>query len=248
MPSPGLYAGNPANFIGNTGVGNINALVRLDDRSEQGIRDFEQEFTRVTGIENVDVFDLVAMADHARNVVRFEARALLLLAIAAGAASVFMIGLAVSRFCGVTFQNLEVLRAFGLTPAQTRLAVAAAPASVAIVGATIGATIAAVASRWFPIGSASLIEPTPGTDVDVRVLVAAVGAALIVVVGVSVWSVRASRRLQRDVPAATGTLVGQLTSGWPLRAGMGTRLALEGGGSGRSSTSGRAHSQPGCSA
>ena len=239
FPSPGLYAEFAPNFLGATGVGNINALVKLHDRSEQGIQAFEDEFTRVTGIENIEEVDLLSVANHARNVVRFETRALLLLAAAAAAASALMIGLAISRFCSVSFENLDVLRAFGLTPRQTRFAVAVAPATVGIAGALLGAAVAGFASQWFPIGSASLIEPTPGIDVDVLVLVGVIAAMLVLVVGVSVWSVRASRRLTGDTAAVAGTLVGKLTAGWPLRAAMGTRLALEGGNR-RNATNGRA--------
>ncbi len=53
------------------------------------------------------------------------------------------------------------------------------------------------ASQWFPIGSAALIEPTPGIDVDVLVLVGVIAAMLVLVVGVSIWSVRAESSSHR---------------------------------------------------
>jgi len=151
---------------------------------------------------------------------------------------VLLIGLAVSRFCTVSFRSLEVLRAFGLTPSQTRYAAAAAPASAGMVGALLGGVAAVWASQWFPIGSAALSEPTPGIDVDVVVLVGVIVVALLLVVGLCTWSVRPGRRSLQDVPATGGAVVGAMTAAWPLRIGMGTRLALEGGPA-RSSTSGR---------
>ena len=238
IPSPGLYREFPENVVGTTGVADVNALVRLDERSPEAINAFAAEFTQQTGIENLDTMDLVEMADHVRHVVRFEARALALLALAAAGASVLLIGLALSRFCAVSFQNLEVLRAFGLTPSQTRRAAVAAPASVALGAAVAGAALAIIASGRFPIGSAELIEPTPGIDVDVWVLVAVAMFAVALVVALSVWAVRPSRRLRRETPSAGGAIVGPLTAAWPLRVGMGTRLALEGG-SNRGASSGR---------
>ena len=81
-------------------------------------------------------------------------------------------------------------------------------ASVGIAGALLGAVVAAFASRWFPIGSASMIEPTPGVEVDAVVLAVVVVLALVVVVGLSVWSVQAGPRFEnqaRQMAAAAGT-------------------------------------------
>ena len=234
-PSPGLYDQYAPNFMGHHGTGNINALVRLRDRG--GLEAFEASFAEVTGQQNVEMMDLVGAADHLRNVVGFEARALSLLALAAAGASVLLIGLALSRFCAVSFRNLEVMRAFGLTPGQTRLAVSAAPASAAVGAVVLGGAVAVWASRWFPIGSAQLVEPDPGTGVDLLVLASVGVVVLLIVVGLCMWSVRAGRRADVDAPAAAGW-IGIVTSSWPLRTGMGTRLALEGG-SARTSTSGR---------
>ncbi len=114
----------------------------------------------------------------------------------------------------------------------------AAPASVAVVAALAGTAAAASASRWFPIGSASTIEPSPGIDVDVSVAIGVAVVVVALVTGLCMWSVRASRRLRQDTPAPAVSLVGTATATWPLRISMGTRLALEGG-SGRSSTNGR---------
>jgi hypothetical protein len=238
FPSPGLFQQHPSNFLGDEGTGNVNALVRLTDREPGTVETFEREFVEITGLQNVETFDLVEAADHYRNLVGFEARALMLLAAAAAAASVLLLGLTLTRFCAASFQGLDVLRSFGLRPVQSRVAVAAAPAVAAVVGAVAGLGAAMWASKWFPIGTAALIEPTPGLDVDLAVLAASVASIFILVVGLCIWSARASRRLSRDLPATGGAMVGPLTASWPLRVGMGARLALEGG-AGRSSTSGR---------
>ena len=198
-PSPGLYEQYPDNVVGRDDAVNVNAIVRLE-AGGSGVDEFEREFARVTGIENVDFQNLDDAAQHIRDVTAFEARALLLLALTALLASMVLLGVAISRFAAASFVDLEVLRTFGLTPTQTRAAVAVAPTSAAVGGVVLAGVAALWMSRWFPFGNASFVEPSPGTSFDPLVLL----PALIVV---PLFTLAASLRvaaLRRRVGEPTG--------------------------------------------
>ncbi len=226
QPSPGLYTQYPENIVGTTGQISVNAIIRLRDGAV-GIDEFEREFTRITGIENVEYFDMAEAAQHRRNVSIFEARALLLLALTALVASLVLIGVAISRFVAASFGNLEVLQAFGLTPAQVRLAVAATPASASVVGVVLGGAMALWASRWFPIGSAALVEPAPGVSFDPLVFLLPLLVVPALVVVACLWSVRQLRQVA-SATSSGPSAVESMTASWPLKIGLGTRFALSG--------------------
>jgi hypothetical protein len=222
-PSPGLYAEFPDNVVGTAGAVNVNALVRLHDRGAD-IDQFLRDFAQVTGIANVETFDLVAGADRLDTVASFESRALLLLSLAALLASLVLIGVAVSRFVGASSADRESLRTLGLTPSQSRWAAAGSPTSAAAIGVLLGTGIAAISSYGFPIGTASDLEPSPGFSFDALALL----APLLVVPGLvavaAILSLRAEDRGRSATPAGTG--IETLTSTWPLPVGLGTRFAL----------------------
>lgn len=223
--SPGLAAQYPDNIVGTDGVVNVNALVRLK-QGEAGINEFEREFTQVTGIENAEFQNLYDDARHTRDVTAFEARVLLLLSLVALTAAMVLVGVAISRYCAASFANLEVLRAFGLTPTQTLFAVAIGPVSVAGIGALIGGATAWWASRWFPVGSAALVEPSPGVSFDPLVLLVPVVVVPLLVFTACSLSLRSARR--SDQSATRVSVVEAATTSWPLTLGIGTRFALSG--------------------
>ena len=233
--SAGLYEQYPDNVVGTAGTVNVNAMVRLRDGGA-GVDEFEKEFTRLTGIENADFQNLDDAAQHTRDVTSFEARAMLLLALTALLASMVLLGVAISRYCTAALADLEVLRAFGLTPAQTRFACASGPASAAVGGVVLAGAGALWVSRWFPVGSAALVEPSPGTSFDPLVLLPPIIIVPLLVVGASLVSLRSARRTNES--AGRVSFVDAATSTWPLTLGLGTRFALSGR-STRSSASGR---------
>jgi hypothetical protein len=101
----------------------------------------------------------------------------------AGLAATLLIGLAIARYAASTASDLQVLNAVGMTPRQSRRAALLGPALAAAGGVTVGAAATMVASRWFPIGSASVVEPNPGLDIDLVVLsVGVLGTPLLVAV------------------------------------------------------------------
>ena len=235
VPSAGLSRQYPENVVGTTGAVNVNAIVRLRDGGA-GVDEFEKEFTRLTGIENADFQNLDDAAQHTRDVTSFEARAMLLLALAALLASMVLIGVAISRHAAAALADLDVLQAFGLTPAQIRLACAAGPASAAVGGVVFAGAVAFWVSRWFPVGSAALVEPSPGRSFDPVVLLPPIILVPLLVVAASLVSLRSARRTNES--ADRGSFVDAATSAWPLTLGLGTRFALSGR-STRNSASGR---------
>ncbi len=233
--SPGLHERYPDNVVGRDDAVNVNAIVRLE-AGGSGVDEFEREFTRVTGFENVDFQNLDDAAQHTRDVTAFEARALLLLALTALLASMVLIGVAISRFCAASFVDLEVLRTFGLTPAQTRACVALAPTTAAAGGVVLAGVAALWMSRWFPFGNAAFVEPSPGTAFDPLVLLPALIVVPLYTIAASLVSLRSSGRVGE--PAGRVSFVEATTATWPLTLGLGTRFALSGR-SNPSSASGR---------
>ena len=223
--SPGLHAQYPDNVVGTAGAVNVNALVRLRN-GEAGLDEFEQEFTRVTGIDNAEFESLNDDAQHTRDVTSFEARVLLLLSLVALLAAMVLIGVAISRYCAASMEDLDVLRAFGLTPGQARLAIAMGPVSAAVAGVLLGVAAAWWASRWFPIGTAALVEPSPGTSFDPLVLLLPLLIVPLLVSIACLVSLRSAHR--KDQSVARVSFVEASTAGWPLTLGIGTRFALSG--------------------
>lgn len=223
IPSSGLFARYPDNVVGTTGVVNVNALVRLRDGAA-GVDEFEREFIRVTGIENADFQNLDDASQHTRDVTRFEARAMLLLALTALLASTVLLGVAIGRYCAASSADLEVLGTFGLTPPQTRMAIALAPTSAAIGGVVLAGMAAVWASGRFPVGSAALVEPSPGTSFDPLVLLPPLLIVPIMVVIACLLSLRSTRHTRDRSDRVS--FVETSTSVWPLTLGLGTRFAL----------------------
>jgi hypothetical protein len=107
--------------------------------------------------------------------------------------------------------------------------------SAAVVGAALGATGAWWASRWFPIGSAALVEPSPGTAFDPLVLLAPLVVVPLLVAVTCLTSLRWSRQSSQSTSRVS--LVETATAAWPVTLGLGTRFALSGRSS-RNSASG----------
>ena len=225
LPSPGLYERYPDNVLGRNGTVNVNAIVRLRDGGA-GVDEFERNFTRVTGIENAEFQNLEDAAQHTRDVTAFEARTLLLLALTALLASMLLLGVAIARFCAASFADHEILRTFGVTPAQTRIAVAVAPTSAAVGGVVLAGVAALWVSRWFPLGNAAFVEPSPGTSFDPAVLLPALIIVPLFTIAASLMSLRSAHLVGE--PTGRVSFVDAATATWPLTLGLGIRFALTG--------------------
>jgi ABC-type lipoprotein release transport system permease subunit len=230
LTSPGLFTQYAPNFLGASGEGIVNAIIRLDG-GEAAIADFKAGLEQVSGRSDIGIWNLADEARHVRDVTGFESDALLVFALMAGIAAVFLVGQAVARHAAATVADLGVLRAAGMTPRQSVWAGAFGPLLAAVAGAVVGAAGAAVASRWFPIGTASLYEPDPGFDLDLPVLVA---GAIVVSLLVAIGAAGAARAARRSAWAAgsprsstIATAVGRTGASVPVVVGTG--FALEPG-------------------
>lgn len=230
VTSPGLFEQYEANLAGTSGSAVFNAVVRLRG-GESDLAAFKNDLQRISGRTDIDVVNLAEAARHDREVTAFEANALLAFAVAAAIAAIFLVGQSVVRYAAATAADLQVLRAVGMTPAQLSWAAAAAPTATAVAGAAAGLASAVLASRWFPIGTASRLEPAPGFDADWTVLLSgAIGTPVLVAVAatgaarVALRSTRQPVRLSRSAIAAAA-----VRAGAPVPAIMGTRFALEPG-------------------
>jgi hypothetical protein len=230
IPSAALFAEHTPHFLGAEGLAATGALVRLDGGAA-AIPGFRQDLASVTGLTDMFVGDLTASAGGFSSVTGFEANSLFIFAAVAGTAAIVLLGLAVARFAGSTVPDLQLLRAVGMTPRQTRLAAAAGPTLATVAGTALGAIAAVVASRWFPLGSASVVEPSPGVDVDLGVLAAGlIGIPLLAAAGGIVAVALAMRSTgPATSPRRSAVATAAATAGFPVPIVVGSRFALEPG-------------------
>lgn len=230
VPSAGLYAQYAPNLLGAESGGYINALVRLEGGAS-AIPEFKANLAEVSGRGDIDVWDTAEFHQHAREVTAFEAKSLAALALAAAVAALFLVGQAIGRFSAATVAELQVLRAMGMTPTESLWAAAVGPALAGVVGVAVGVSGAVTASRWFPIGSASLLEPSPGTNIDMTVLaVGTIAVPVLVAAGAFGAAWFALRRIRpADAPRRSALAAAVARAGVPLPVVVGTRFALEPG-------------------
>jgi len=173
LMSRAIFSGSSrysASIMGTSGQTYINALARLKG-GFTAIPAFRADLPRVTGRPDIDVWNNAEQfRDPARRVTGYEAACLLAFALAALVAAFFLIGQSVARYTSATVPDLQVLQAVGMMPRQAVASAAVSPFLAAAAGATLSVAGTIVASRWMPIGAASLVEPRPGVDADWLVL------------------------------------------------------------------------------
>jgi hypothetical protein len=231
LPSPALFSHYRANIMGTTDQTFVNALVRLKGGGAE-IPAFRADLARVTGRSDIDVWNnAVTIGDPHRKVTGYEAACLLAFGLAALVAAFFLVGQSVSRYTSSTVVDLQVLQAVGMTSRQAVASAAAAPFLAGAAGATVGVAGAIVASRWMPIGAASLVEPHPGLDADWLVLgVGWAAAPLLVLAGSAAVAAAAFGSGRRQVRQRRSTLVAAAArAGLPVPAVVGAQFALEAG-------------------
>ena len=217
--------------MGTTGQAYINALIRLKG-GEAAIPAFRAALARVTGRHDIDVWDnSEKFGDPVRRVTAYEAACLLAFGLAALAAALFLIGQSVARYTSATVPDLQVLQAVGMTRPQAIAAASAGPFLAGLAGGTLGVAGAAVASRWMPIGVASIAEPNPGISLDWLVLgpgwvlvplLVLAGSAAAAAVALSAGRRPAARRRSAIAAAAAA-------ANFPVPLVVGARFALEPG-------------------
>jgi hypothetical protein len=233
--SPAVFAAYPKNLIGTKGEVPINARVRMRG-GEAALPKFRADLARVTGRSDIDMWNHMDMARHAREVNDFEAKCLLAFGLAALVAALFLVGQSIARHSAATMADLGTLSAVGMTPRQAVVAAAAGPFLASIAGATLGAAGAWVTSAWSPIMAGSLYEPDPGLQADWLVLAPGWAAVpLLVLAGATVaaWLTLVSDRAALS-PHRSAVALAAARAGLPVPVLVGARFAFEAG-RGRSS-------------
>ena len=231
LPSPAVYETYPESFLGDNGEhGYINALIRLRDGGE-GIPDFQAALAEVTGRTDIEIFNgpELTAAEQRKN--SFEADSLYAFAVAALLAALFLVGQSVARYTAASLTEMRTLAAVGMTPTQSLQAAIAGPILAALAGTSVGVGLAVVASQWFPIGSAALVEPAPGISADWLVLgIGWVAIPLMVAAGAA-GAALVARRAARATAAPRRSTIASTAArlGWPVPVVVGTRFALEPG-------------------
>ena len=236
LTTPALFTRYRANMMGTNGQAYINALVRLKG-GQSAIPAFRADLKRVTGRSDIDVWDNVQQIGvPIHKVSAYEAACLLAFGLAALAAALFLIGQSVARYTSATVADLQVLQALGMTRRQAIAAACAGPALAGVAGSTLGVAGAIVASRWMPIGMASIAEPHPGFDADWLVLGPGwVLVPLLVLAGSAAAAAVALAAGRRQAPQRRSAIVAALAAvNFPVPLVVGARFALEPG-RGRSS-------------
>jgi hypothetical protein len=232
--SAGVAARYPSNTIGDLrrgGTGVANALIRLRG-GQAAIPRLRSDLAKATGRPDVDVWDLLEQfGKPAQRQATFEARCLLAFAGAAFLAAIFLVGQAIVRYAAASTSELQTLRALGMTPRQAVGTAAAGPAIAGAVGAVLAVGAAYVASRWFPIGTAATLEPSPGFSFDAVVL----GPGIAVLTVLVALAAAAAARLAlgaatRNVAARRSAVASTVArGGLAVPVVIGTRFALEAG-------------------
>jgi FtsX-like permease family len=236
IASPALFTRYRVDIMGRQGHVPLNALVRLKG-GEGAIPAFRAELARVTGRPDIDVWDNADFfGGPIRRVTGYEAACLLAFGLTALTAAILLIGQSLARSIATTVSELQVLRAAGVTPGQVIAAAAAAPFLAAVAGASGAVAVALVASRWMPIGAASLLEPRQGIIVDWPIL--GIGWAAVPLLTLAGSAAAAARMLAtgraRRVPRRSAIAAATAAAGLAAPVVIGTRFALEPG-EGRSS-------------
>lgn len=231
LASPALFANYRANIMGTNGRGYINAEVRLRGGAA-ALPAFRADLARATGRSDIDVWNnLEFFGDPVRRATGYEAAWLLAFGLAALIAALFLIGQSLIRYIFATAVDLQVLQSLGLTRRQAVASAVVGPYLGTAAGATLGVAGAIVASRWMPIGLASLVDPHPGVQADWLVLAAGwILASLLALAGsaAAAGSALAGGR-PHTVPRRSTIAVMAATAGLPVPIVIGTRFALEPG-------------------
>lgn len=225
--SPGLAAHYADNLWGSGRYAPANALVRLRDGAADLPR-LRADIAKQSGYP--DVVNLEDRYQRVQHSLDFEAAWMLGFAGAALVAAMFLLGQWIARYVAADADRLRTARALGLGPGQSVVAAAVGPTLSAAAGMVLAVGMSVAGSRWFPIGTAADLEPSPGVDVDPAVLGCVALLFLALTVG---WTCLVARlvlgsRVERA--ARPSSLVGLVRrTSAPTAVQLGTRFALERG-------------------
>jgi ABC-type lipoprotein release transport system permease subunit len=223
--SPGFVA-----EYGDTALIAENAVVRLSESGDIGAlrRDASTDVA-----EGVPVLDFNVTSRRVTATTDVEGAMLRLLAAIVLLAGVAFVGQALARSAATIGTDASTLRALGMTRRELVVSALRPHLLTAAIGVVITVLTAVIASRWFPVGLASTVDPARGIQVDVvLVTAAAVLAALVTLALVAFGGWRATRS-SAERASRPGAWLARVPLARPVAAHVGARMAIEGGGSGR---------------
>ncbi len=228
--SHGYYAKYHDNVMGAMGENTwLNAQFRLAHGTAD-IPQLRKDVARISGRDDIDVWNIEDEFQVTQRNLDFEARCLLAFGLAALVAGLLLVGQAITRYAAAETAELRTGRALGLTPRQTVVTSTVGPFLATAVGVGLAIAGSIVASRWFPIGTARGVEPDPGIDVDpVRLVAVAVVVILLATVGAGLSAVVSLRAAATGTPRRSPVATAVSGSRAPVPVVIGTRFALERG-------------------
>jgi predicted lysophospholipase L1 biosynthesis ABC-type transport system permease subunit len=177
-----------------------------------------------------DVFSFDTRTKSVRDAISTIVDGLVVFAIAAGAASIVVVGLAVGRHLARRTHEQEVLVALGMSPVARFAGLVSLVAPIATGGALLAVAGAVLASPLMPIGLARRAEPDPGFAVDWWVVTVGFLGVVAVVVGsaaLAAWrTVRSRRAVDAFVPPSSPRVAASRSGAGPALA-TGVELAFD---------------------
>lgn len=229
VPSAGVVSTYPANIVGPRGAAHpvvpVQALVRL--RPGATTEDFNSSWrAQSAALEPVD--DLGADRAVQQRIIRLDSAALAGLGVLALLVGCLVLAVAATRHVRAIAPAFERAAALGLTPGLRVAVSAVSVAAATLVGGLVGLVVAGTASSRFPIGIASLLEPTPGTHPDGAIDAVVLVVVLVVGTAVGAAAARWRPRSSAYAPRSNGLAVGVLDALDRLpTVALGARLAVE---------------------
>ena len=205
-----------------------NAMVRLA-KGAADIPQLQRDVNEVVA-PGTPINDLHLIQRRVDTTLGVERAALLVLAAAIALGGLMLVIQALGRSVQIPDDEVNVLRAMGFDRAAIALCTVFVHVLVAVLGVVATLTIAVVASRWFPIGLASKIEPDRGMHADWVALGVAAGVVIATVLGYAAaagWRLTGLKRSQLVVRRSA--LATRLTHVAPLTVGLGATMALRRG-------------------
>ncbi len=191
----------------------------LDDLPESAGRPgFRPAFNRATDLRGDDI----------EAGLRSDANAFWLVAALGAVAACFVLGPTLARYRWTAAAVDTTLGAVGWARRDRILRSTAHALAISAVAGTVAAAVMLAASTRTPIGDAQSIEPDPGVELDVVVLLVGwAGLTVLVTLGLAVlaWPSRARATAPRRAPLSTAAA----RLGVPARAVLGIRIGLEPG-------------------
>ncbi|HJQ04211.1 MAG TPA: FtsX-like permease family protein [Nocardioides sp.] len=236
IPSPGLATRYP--FVWDTSsrpgctcawAPPIAAFVRLHD-GPADVGRLTGDLARLYPDVDFAILNLAQTQAAYQHDIAVQSLGITAFAIAALVAALVVVGQAVVRQVATRRSDLQVGRLLGVTAGQAAVVGALTIGTAAVAGAGVGVVLAALTSRWTPLGLARVAEPTPGFLVDPWPLAAVFATA---VLGCTAVAFLATLRVHsssgetvgRREPSAVVRLAAR--ANLPVPVQVGSRYALE---------------------